>query len=237
MTNEALITIEDEIYSLSKLECQVDKSSMGRSANTYAASTNGNAPLSAALNAIGAQTVFRFDMDASRPLRWNTLGLRIRSVITKYGDTTKPAPVLGGSAGLRTGHLSLADQPYDSIDTFALAEAISSIKLSINGVQVMMTNTGDYTPFFISSLILNHSHQSLEHHPALFTPIFDQQLTAASSRFGKDTPHAWSATAAEPWHLNDVDGVRGPLCYTQAVAAGAAVPANTATSYYELCTH
>lgn len=228
---------DDALLEVSSGQIPADSSTTGRSSIAFPAQTNGSGSLNQPLNdGTGKTTTFRLDTNPSQPFRWSTMGLRIRGKITKYQDTTANAPIVGGPSGSREGHQGRADQPYDSIDTFALAAAISQVRLQINGTNVWASTPGQYMATFMAGMLTNHSRQSLEHHPALFGPIFDDVLTAASARNGDATAGTpivgktlGSGTPEEPHRPGDVDTSGGPYFHmTQtALTAGAVAPSGT----------
>lgn len=178
--------LDDAAYVVANAPVEVDASSTGRTSIIYAAQTNGSGSTALPINREGAgSTMFRIEQNQSQPFRWNTMGVRIRAVVTKMGGIDD-APVQGGHAGFDSVQHAEYDQPFDSIDGFAVGSMINWLRVGVNGVNIVNTTPGQYMPTFIASMCMNHSRQSLEGHPAMFSPVFDDQYTAASDRYAQN---------------------------------------------------
>ena len=159
---EVFVPRPDELYRVATSSIPVDASSLGRTSVVFPAVSGGSGTAASPLNANGSNNVSRFNLESSSatPLRWSTTGLRVRLVFTKLNDPNSGVPLMGGGIGFSDAQTAGSDLPFDSIDPFLIGACISSIRVAVNGTNILQTSPNNYLSHYITSLIANHSRQS-----------------------------------------------------------------------------
>ena len=177
---------------------KVSDDSGGRWSRAYPAVANGNGSWN---RPIEGQTAFNIDYTTTRPHRWSNMALRLRGtfVSKRSLSTNDPAQVpLTGAPGpmvattannnVMGSEATFAGNrlPHDSVLFDGISRLFSQVTLNINTTPVVSLGLGNTFPqIFLSNLLLNHSYEELESHPALFQPCFDSKYCAASKRYDR----------------------------------------------------
>ncbi len=218
--------VHDPIYSATRAPVRIDADTLERSSVLYSAQTNGSATLADPLNSTAAPktTLFVIGSSSASPIRFNTMGLRVRSVIHLQGNTAASAPFNDPEVAFHPS------QPlgYNAPSWNLPGRWINQIKLSLNDVVLYESTPGYFCEEFSARLFRNHTFESLESKDStLFTPCFDRNYTATTARTNAQVDPGVGVAPFAAIKPAIFDGVSGSY-FSATYAAGPVSPVNIA---------